>query len=426
LTRALNFLVRNWPLKLAAIVLATLLYAGFVLSANTRTYDDPVLIDVRGQTDEQFLTLAQENVTSIRYFVPEGARPTVDSTSWEAWIDLNERREVAGRTVVPVHVEAVDPRIEVLDFEPPQVTVELEPIESKVVDVVVDMGTIPDGLDVREPEVDNPQVEVRGPRSQLQRVSHVVAQVRVQPSGLNVESVVELIPVDAQGERVPNVQVEPATTTVRIAVFTNAQTKSVPVNPDIVGEPAPGFEIERVTVDPLVIQVEGDAEELAALTAADTEPISIDGRSSNLTVQADLALPSGIVAVGNPTVRVTVALRAVTETRTVSAGIVLEGAQPDLTYTLSTDRVLLTVSGSPSALDELSVGPVTAVADVGTLEPGSHEVELTTELPDGITLVAANPERITVTIVAPASPLPSPSPAANTSPSPVPSASAAS
>ena len=35
MTRYLRFLIHNWPLKLAAIVLATLLYGGLVLSQTT-------------------------------------------------------------------------------------------------------------------------------------------------------------------------------------------------------------------------------------------------------------------------------------------------------------------------------------------------------------------------------------------------------
>ena len=40
-TRVLQVLVHNWPLKLAAIGLATLLYGGLVFSQSTQTFPDP-------------------------------------------------------------------------------------------------------------------------------------------------------------------------------------------------------------------------------------------------------------------------------------------------------------------------------------------------------------------------------------------------
>ena len=41
MTRAIGFVVHNWPLKLAAIGLATLLYGGLVVSQNTETFTRP-------------------------------------------------------------------------------------------------------------------------------------------------------------------------------------------------------------------------------------------------------------------------------------------------------------------------------------------------------------------------------------------------
>ncbi len=44
--RFFAFFVRNWPLKLGAVALATVLYGGVVLSENTRTWPGQVPIDV--------------------------------------------------------------------------------------------------------------------------------------------------------------------------------------------------------------------------------------------------------------------------------------------------------------------------------------------------------------------------------------------
>ena len=42
MTRVLQTIVHNWPLKLAAIGLATLLYGGVVLTQNSNTFTQPV------------------------------------------------------------------------------------------------------------------------------------------------------------------------------------------------------------------------------------------------------------------------------------------------------------------------------------------------------------------------------------------------
>ena len=118
--------------------------------------------------------------------------------------------------------------------------------------------------------------------------------------------------------------------------------------------PAAGFEIDSVTVDPQVVLVAGDADQLVDLTRVDTEPISMTGVSEDETVEAKLALPTGVVAVDDAPVTVTIKIRPVTATRTYTAGLRLVGAAADLSYALSTDRVLVTIGGSTADLDRLS------------------------------------------------------------------------
>ena len=43
--RLVGLVVHNWPLKVAAIVLATMLYAGFVISQSVQEFNGNVTID---------------------------------------------------------------------------------------------------------------------------------------------------------------------------------------------------------------------------------------------------------------------------------------------------------------------------------------------------------------------------------------------
>ncbi len=126
----------------------------------------------------------------------------------------------------------------------------------------------------------------------------------------------------------------------------------------------------------------------------------MNGVSADETVQVHLALPTGVVAVGNDDVRVTITIRPVTATRTYSAGLRLVGARSDLAYALSTDRVLVTVGGSTADLDRLAGATLVMDLDVAGLAAGVHQVKVTANLPVGLTLVAANPELVGVTITA--------------------------
>jgi YbbR domain-containing protein len=218
---------------------------------------------------------------------------------------------------------------------------------------------------------------------------------------------IDLVAVDAGGNPVIPIDVKPASVLVKVPVFTDRRTRTVPVSPVIIGTPAAGFEVASVTVDPVVVQVEGDANDLAGLDRADTVAVSVTGLSADLTTSVSLQLPSGVQALGPGSVRVTVRLRALTGTRTFDAGLILVGARADLVYKLSTDRVLVVIGGSEADLDRLSGATLALTVNVSGLAVGSHQVTPTANLTTGLSLLSVSPSPVTVTISTPA---PSPTP----------------
>lgn len=418
-TRFLRVVVHNWPLKLAAIGLATLLYGGLVLSQSTLEFNGVVPVEVEGQPDDTFRLTAVEPVTTIRYFAPSGVRPI--ATTFVATIDVADVEPGSGPQLVPIVVTSLDPRITVLSSDPDVMTVELDSLTTRTVPVVVERGPVPDGIELGDTTVQPTEVEVSGPSSVIDQVVAARADVAIQPGGIDIDQDVRLLPVDQLGDAVSPVDVEPATARVTIPVFTDRQSRTLPVAPVITGTPAAGFEIASVTVDPSVVTVEGDADQLVELEAIDTAPISVNGFSSERTIEVDLATPTGVVPLDRSSVAVTIVVRPVTATRTFTVGLRFVGADPDLVYAPSVDRVLITVGGSVADLDRLTGSTLVADLDVGGLAIGTHDVPVTADLPAGVTLVSASPETVAVTVAAPAAvatPSTAPTTAATPSPSP--------
>ncbi len=416
MTRALRILVHNWPLKLAAAGLATLMYGGLVLSQSAQTYNGVVAVVQKDLPGNVVLLSAIPPVTSIRYFAPAGV-PTANAT-FTAEVDLSDVDPATGTATVAVTVRAVDDRINILSFEPPSVTLDVDELIRLEVPVDVVMGPIPAGIEIGEVEVSQSTVSVFGPASIVSKVVEARADVVVQPSGFDIDQDVILRAVDSLGNALSPVEVEPRSIHVSIPAFTDRASRTLPVSPVVTGTPAAGFEVAGVTVTPLSVTVEGDADELAALVRVDTLPVSVIGASSDFDIDIDLDLPTGIVPVGQPSVRVAVTLRPVTATRNFDAGLRLIGARSDRVYGLSVDRVLVTIGGSVADLDRLIGGTLVLDLDVRDIEPGTTEVDVSATLASGLTLVSASPVTVIVTVTVP----PSPSPAAiGPSASPAPS-----
>ncbi|HEV8490513.1 MAG TPA: CdaR family protein [Candidatus Limnocylindrales bacterium] len=410
MSRALAFLVHNWPLKLAAVFLAAVLYGVLVLTQNTQARTDLRIPILRTNEPSDVILLSDlGSVTEVRFFVPDESGIRVDSSSFEATADLSQADPDAATSFVAVSVRAIDDRIRVLDFAPRQISVRVEKVVTIAdIPVVVTRTDDPIGFDIREPEFDPATVTVRGPASLVRRVGRVEARIQIDPTGVDFDRDVPLIPVDVVGEPLSPVDVEPTTAHVRVLVFTNGQTRSIPVVANVTGSPAPGFEIAGVTVRPLVLPVEGDQDDLVTLSRLDTEPISINGATSTINRTLKIALPPGIRAVAGDEVQVTITLRPVTATRTFSAGVVASGARSDRTYDLSVDRILVVVGGSVADLDRLEGRTFDVRVEVGGLGPGVHEVPIVANLPAGLALVSADPDTVMVTVtLAATSPAPS-------------------
>lgn len=404
--RLLDIILHNWPLKVAAIGLATVLYGGVVLSEGAQTFSDPVPIRQPVIPPGMYLLDPPPPVTSIRFFAPEGTdQPTTDT--FRATIDLSGITQ-GGTYDVPVQVTSVNPAIQILEVTPSVVSVQLDPLVTKIVPVEIERGEVPDGLEVGTETATPSTVTVSGPKTIVDQVVAARADVVIQSSGIDVDEDVALVPVDAVGNARSPADVSPTTARISIRVFSEPETRTLPVSPTVTGTPADGFEIDSISVDPSTVLVEGDADPLAALARVDTAPVSVSGLSETQTFETDLALPDGLEAVDAGPIQVTVTFRPVTESRSYSVGLQLVGAQANRTYTPAASSVLLSVAGSPAALDALSSGTTLARLDVTGLEPGTYDVPVTAELPSGVTLVASSPPTVSVTVNAAAEPSPAP------------------
>jgi len=428
LTRVVHVIVHNWPLKVAAIALATLLYAGLVASQDTNTLNGPVTVLAINQPPDTVVTNQPlRDVEQIRYLAPADV-PRLRVEDFKATVDLTNVKPDGDPTSVNVVVSSIYPQVTIVEVTPRQIQVVLDTVQQKSVPVRVERGTVPSGVTVGNTTVDPTEVVVSGPASLVDQVVAARVVANLDPSGLNVDSDLDATPIDSSGNVVTGVDVEPATVHVTIPLFTDKQSRTLPVNPVVTGAPAPGFRIASIQVDPQTVLVEGDGDQLASLTEVDTAPVALFGATSAVTQEVSLALPTGVVPAGVTSVTVTVTVEPVTETRTYTAGLRLDGREPGYDYRLSDDRVLMTLYGSVADLDRLSSAPLVVGVNVAGLGPGRHELTVVPSLPSGVTVAAQSPETVTVLISAlvtpsPAAPTPGASPTSGATPSPTPGSS---
>jgi YbbR domain-containing protein len=398
------------------VVLAIILYVGMIFLQTTQQWPGTIAIEFVNQPATAVLmkpdlSLANSlpTVSNIRYVAAPDVPVTRDS--FRATVDLaNAKVGENVDTLVKVQLMAPDPRIQILDYQPQQLTVALDPVVHKQVSVQVDTGAVPSGLQPGTPALSASMVDVSGAASIVRRVAYANAQVRIDAAGLDISQDVVLVAHDAADVQVDGATFNPRSVHVDILVGSQLRTETVAVFAPTDGKPAAGYYVSSIDVTPSTVTVHGQADALALLKGlVNTQKIPIDGATGNVSKTVGLDLPSGVTAGEVSQIAVVVHLQSPASTASVSVGLVPDGARSDRIYSLSTPSVTITIGGATAALNAFDTSTLVGVVSVGSLDVGTHTVVVTTALPSGIKLVSISPSQITVTVTNAPTPPPAPS-----------------
>jgi YbbR domain-containing protein len=409
--RVLRFIFRSWPLKIGAVLLAIILYVGMIFLQTTQEWPGTIPIDFVNQPTTAVIMKPDQPpvVTNIRYVAAPDVPVTRDS--FRATVDLAKAKvNESEDSLIKVDLAVTDPRIQILDYQPLQITVGLDPKVVQKVAVQVHTGAVPSGLQPGTPFSNPSTVDVTGAASVVRRVAYADAQVRIDASGLDVSQDVALVARDATGAEVGHVNFSPATVHVNIQVGSQLQTETVAVFAPTTGTPAAGYYVTSIDVNPSTVAVRGQADVLGLLKGlANTRPISIAGATGDISATVGLDLPNGVTSDGPSQIAVVVHLQSPASTRSVSVGVVPDGARPDRIYTLSTPNVIVTLGGATAALNAFDTSALVGHVAVGTLDVGAHNVTVSVIVPSGIKVQDISPPQVTVTVANAPTPAPPPS-----------------
>ena len=242
----------------------------------------------------------------------EGTKSSVDGIRREklrAWVDLAGRGP--GTMTVPVQVTLPKsaPEDVVATPVPSAVTMTLEAVATRVMSVDVNYITPPPvGYNLGEPKVSPASAYISGRSALVEQVRRLA--VMVDPSQISnpdevVDSYFDIAALDASGNEVKDVTIDPDRTRVRLGIVRVPATKLVIVSPTFVGQPKFGYLVKKVTVRPSEVMVKGQPEILYNISTIMTEDVDVDGATSTIAKDVGLRVPSGITVANIKTVRVT-------------------------------------------------------------------------------------------------------------------------
>ena len=292
----LRWLSHNIWNILLSIVLAVVVWVVAVNEANPNREDTfrgiPVTL-VHQPPDTEVYAPSATSV-AVTLSAPQSTWPDLGPGVISATLDLSDAAMGEGLYRVSVSVPEASRRlVRVVSVDPPSIGLTVEPRRTRLVPVEINLvGDLAIGFRASGTTARPAHVTVGGPASWVERVSAATSDFSVQGASASVSQTLPLKPVDADGQIVPNVVLDPDQTTVEVDVEQLAGFANLAVKAVLTGTQASGYRLAEVNVTPPNVTVIGGPDTLAAMPGfVETEPVDIGGAQSDIEKDVQLVLP---------------------------------------------------------------------------------------------------------------------------------------
>jgi len=411
-----KFLTNNLSLKIISVVVAIILWLYAVSELNpevTKNITD-IKVEVINMDvlNEKQLTLVEDPVDSITIRIRGLANDIrkVNTSDIKAVLDLSEI-DWTGTQLVELQVEGLLPREVKLD-KVPEISLTINKIATKVIPVVVDVtGDGEEGYYVHEATVEPKNITIYGPESLVDNVVQGVVQVKLDKDESTIKQSLPIKLVDAAGRTVEsdylNLRQEFAMVSIPIYPI-----KSINVKANVTGEPAAGFVIESVIVEPVRLTVNGYASILEKLSYLTTEAVDIQNAAEDVYATVDVVTDEGVfLEPGQPSkVNVAVKIRETTVEKALDINrnhVTLANVPEGYQITMENLPVTVRLKGPYTAVNSLnaqSLAPVVDLAQLteetgeGSIAPGHYQLELKLTIPENVEIAQISSRTVLINI----------------------------
>lgn len=258
------------------------------LSSDLMVANKPATVNIRVQSRVSIL----DNFTSRDYL---------------AYVNLSEA--VIGDNVVPVQV-SLPAGVDVVNINPALVSIKIDQITQVQMPVrPIIIGEVPTNYMVLEPTISPTEIIISGPKSILDRVVDVVADISLRGQR---ESYLERVPIkifDEEGNSLQEwVKIQPSTVEIFVPVLRDLPAKTLVLKPVLTGLES-NKSIKQIVIQPELAELYGRWELLENADYLYTRPIDLSGVKDILVTEAELEVPEGAYLGISPQVKVIIELK---------------------------------------------------------------------------------------------------------------------
>ncbi|TKJ31168.1 MAG: hypothetical protein CEE40_02605 [Chloroflexi bacterium B3_Chlor] len=392
----------NLSSLIMALILALMVWMGAAIQENPFAegfLPEEVPVEVINRGGGFVIVGGVDQGVRVKVRTPESVWEDLRASSFRAYVDL-EGLDV-GLHEVPVQVEPAGNLVRVLETSPAVLTLRLDRRSEGIVPVRVStVGEPPQGYKRGSLQVDPGHVIVSGPRTLVDQVVHVTAEVYLRGEKEAFERNAVLTPRDDVGNAVTGLEIDHQSVRVTVPIERIVGYRDLSIKTVTQGTPAPGYWISSISADPSTVTVVGDPEVVDEIPGyLETHPIDVEGAREDISQQVAILFPEDVSSLEDvATVQAIIEISPVLGGQTVQLTPVVQGLGRGLEASFSPDTVEVILSGPLSELEALEAGDVRVLLDLSDYEPGTHFVPLTVDRPESLEVQAILPDQVEVVI----------------------------
>lgn len=304
----------------------------------------------------------------------------------------------AGTHVVPLKLENMPNLSHTVD--PKSVSVTVKAIETAALPVQVHIvGHLDPGYLEGTPKFESQSATVSGSTRAISKVTGVEARVWMGGKSSTFTENVPLIAVDSQGNRVEGVTVTPGYVTVTLPI--NARKTQVNLVPQVVGNPAPGYAVAGISLEPTVAIVQGVAPKpsVGKKAANLMVPVNVSAMMNSSAVNVVIPLMDGMIQVEPSTILAKVTLEP-SATRTLINIPVQSGRAPkgEIVHIQSPKTIAVSISGPESIIRQIRRSDIVAAADFSNVTKGDIIAPINVVVPNWVNVNQMSTNQVSITV----------------------------
>ena len=375
-----------WIYKIGAVILALLFWL-YVMQVQNPTVEQIYYVPLEARNLAENLVMTDQNI-QIKVRV-EGYQEDIENTSNKDIRAYADFTNISGIGEVSLQVLPLLPDgLELVSVEPSTLTIGLEEMQSEAFPISVEYkgSGAAYGYISLEPVLTPYEVLISGSSSALNQIDSVLVSVPMNNVNQNFVQVLPIEVRDINGELLNDqFNLDPATIDVFIPVVSDLPDKLLSLDVPVIGEPADGYILSRIVLEPEAIRVYGSLDILNGLQSITTTTVDISDAKDTITEDLTIFVPDDVeIADNEKTVKAVFVIEPVIKEKFNNLLIQNKNIAEGLKVKMETEYINVEVEGPESIVNKLDATDIISYIDCSGLAIGSYTLPVQIELPRNI------------------------------------------